>query len=86
MTIQTLREILHFLDIPIEVERLGTGSRNLGGFYDIEAGTGQPIGRLAAAVESIRQAGHTDASVDRVDNPDHEDFGKPFLAVRSFYY
>jgi hypothetical protein len=83
MNRSTLFEILARYGLIIDCQRIGTGSKNLGAFYDIEIGTGKPVAVLASARDAIKAAGHSDVIVDRVDNPDHEQFGKRFLHVRS---
>jgi hypothetical protein len=91
MTKQQLLDILASYNLTIATERLTTGNERAG-FYTYEIGVGAPFGTLRKACTDICAAWNLPSSVAKdfcrvgfVVSPEHEDHGKPYLRVESFW-
>lgn len=54
-------------------------------FCDLYIGTGRPWDELCRLRDELADAGLTSAQMTSVTNPDHEDYGKPMVEIKSYW-
>lgn len=80
MTIQELESLLVAHKVKIDGWRGGAGH-----FRDLYVGTGAPLPTLLNVAEELRKH-WTNATLERVNVPDHTDYGKHYLLIHSFWW
>lgn len=80
MTVNQLTELVSAHGLTINSFRQGAGK-----FRNLEIGVGADYGNLMLARNDLRDAGLL-ACILRVNNSEHEDFGKFYVLVESFWW
>lgn len=86
MTRERLMEIATAHGLALSVDRITTAGKS-GGFHTFEF-AGPDVAKMNLAAHAIRAEWGVRLDLCRVDlvtNPGHEDYGKPFLNVTSFW-